>query len=321
MMGGMSERAVPPSVAALPEGPPGVTWRPIAAADLPAVLALAAAIGRRDDPGNPPGRPELEQQLSAVDPGRHTAAAVVDGRLVAYGIVFAAGTAVRLPGGVVPDARGTGIGRRLLAWQIDTARAGLAGEPLPISVRRPATADATARLLARFGFRPERVFLHLRRPASPVVRSPLPAGLRMVPFDAAYDEPLRRAKNVAFEQHWRSRPESPDAWARHQLGAWLRRDLSRLALAEDGTVAGFVVAWDEGTAEEVYLSLVGTDPAWRGRGVARSLLTEVLAASAAAGRPVAVLDVDGENPTSADRLYASIGFERVSTALIHGLVP
>jgi mycothiol synthase len=319
MMGGMSERAAMPTGVALPEGPTGVIWRRITSADLPAVHALAAAIGQQDDPRNPPGRPELEQYLSAVDPDLLTALAVVDDRLVAYGIVFPAGSAVRLPGGVLPEARGTGIGRRLLAWQIEAARSVRAAESVPISARQPVTADATAALLARFGFRPERAFLHLRRPASPVARSPLPAGLRMVPFDATYDEPLRRAKNRAFEDHWRSRPESPEAWARHQLGPWLRRDLSRLALAEDGVIAGFVVGWDEGPADELYVALVGTDPAWRGRGIARALLTHVLAASAAAGRPVAILDVDGESPTSADRLYASIGFERVSTALIHGL--
>lgn len=319
MMGDMSERAARPAGVALPEGPTGVTWRRITSADLPALHELVAAIGQRDDPGNPPGRPELEQHLSAVDPDLHSAVADVDGRLVAYGIVFPAGSAIRLPGGVAPEARGTGIGRRLLAWQIASARAVRADDSVPISARQPVTADATARLLARFGFRSERAFLHLRRPASPVARRPLPAGLRAVPFDEAYDEPLRRAKNRAFEDHWRSRPESPGAWAGHQLGPWLLRDLSRLALADDGTIAGFVVGWDEGNADEVYVALVGTDPAWRGRGIARALLTDVLAASAAAGRPVAVLDVDGESPTSADRLYASIGFERVSTALIHGL--
>jgi mycothiol synthase len=321
-MGDMSEGAAMPAGVALPEGPTAVAWRRITNADLPELHALVAAVAQRDDPGNPPGRPELEQHLAAVDPDRHTAVAVVDGRLVAYGIVFPAGSAVRLPGGVAPEARGAGIGRRLLAWQIASARAVRADDSVPISARQPVTAEATARLLARFGFRQERAFLHLRRPASPVERRPLPAGLRAVPFDAAYDEPLRQAKNRAFEGHWRSRPQSPEAWARHQLGPWLRRDLSRLALDENGAIAGFVVGWDEQTgADELYIALVGTEPAWRGRGVARALLTDVLAAAAKAGRPVAVLDVDGESPTSADRLYASIGFERVSAAVVHGLLP
>lgn len=321
MMGDMSRRAVAPIGLALPEGPARVSWRRITSGDLPALQALAAAIAQQDDPGNPPGRPELEQQLSAVDLDVATAVAVADGRLVAYGIVFAGAAAVRLPGGVLPEARGTGIGRRLLARQIEAARAIRADGAIPISARQPVGAEATARLLARFGFRPVRTFLHLRRPASPIAPRPLPPGLRAVPFDAEYDEPLRHAKNRAFEDHWRSRPDSPEVWTRHQLGPWLRRDLSRLALTEDGTIAGFAVGWDEGNVEELYIALVGTDPAWRGRGVARALLTDVLTAAAAAGRPGAALDVDGESPSSADRLYASIGFERASSALVHGLAP
>ena len=149
MMGGMSQRAAMPTGVALPEGPAGVIWRRITSADLPAVHALAAGIGQQDDPRNPPGRPELEQHLSAVDPDLHTALAVVDDRLVAYGIVFAAGSAVRLPGGVLPEARGTGIGRRLLAWQIEAARAVREADSVPISARQPVTADATCQASSR----------------------------------------------------------------------------------------------------------------------------------------------------------------------------
>ena len=85
-------------------------------------------------------------------------------------------------------------------------------------------------------------------------------------------------------------------------------------------VAGFVVSWEpEEVADETYVSLVGTDPERRGEGIARALLTEVVAASADAGRPVVTLEVDADSPTGADRLYASIGFERALEAVIHGL--
>ncbi|WP_297344020.1 GNAT family N-acetyltransferase [Amnibacterium sp.] len=312
-----------PEGAPLPTGPTGVAWRRIGRGDVDSVQEIASAIARVEEPGRPGGRVDLDQQLADVHPAR-TVLAERGGVPTAYGLVFVpgSGSAVRLPGGVRPDARGAGIGRRLLDWQIAAARAVRAEPTVPISARQPVAAEATARLLARAGFLAERTFLTLRRPGSPVRPSPLPAGLRAVRFGSEYDEPLRLAKNRAFHGHWGSRPEGADAWARHQLGPWLQRDLSRLALTDDGDIAGFVVGWDEGAAaDELYIALVGTDPDWRGRGVARALLADVLGASTAAGRPVAVLHVDGESPTSADRLYASVGFGRVSAALVHRLAP
>lgn len=306
----------------LPVGPGGLTWRRIAAGDLDAVHGLARSVAEADEPGNVPSRAEVAEQLAAVDLGRLSAVGIRDGRAVAFGLVLAVGfaDAVRLPGGVDPAARGTGIGRALLAWQVRTARAVRPAPTTPVSARQPSGADRTAALLARQGFRPVRTFLHLRRPSAPLPVATLPAELRSIPFDARFDEPLRLVKNAAFADHWRSVPETPEGWARHQLGPALRRDLSRLAVATDGRIAGFVLAHvaDEQPGE-VYVALVGTDPAWRGRGVARALITEVVGAAAERGRPVAALDVDASSPTAADRLYASIGFERASEAIIHGL--
>jgi mycothiol synthase len=317
----MAETEGAPQGVPLPAGPRGVSWRQILPEDLEAVHALLARITDVDEPGRPAARSDLEQQLGAVDPAAHTALAMRGDRAVAYGIVFPTGfAAVRLPGGVSPDARGEGIGHRLLAWQVAQARAVRRSPDIPISARQPSAAAATAALLAHAGFRPERIFLTLRRSSAPVVRSPLPSDLRSVPLTPEHDEPLRIAKNRAFADHWRSRPETPDGWAQHQLGPWLRRSLSRIAITEDGAIVGFVVTWAEAESPgEAYIALVGTDPGWRGRGVARALLTEVLAACTADGRPVATLEVDGASPTSADRLYASIGFERTSEAVVHGL--
>lgn len=312
----------PAARVSLPDGPDGIEWRRIGPDDLEGVHGLAGRIAEADGPGGPTGRTDLEQQLSAVDPARFTALALRGGRPVAYGIVFGPefAAAVRLPGGVLPEARGGGIGRRLLAWQIAQARAARTSPGTPISARQPSGATRTAALFARAGFRPDRTFLTLRRPATPVGVAPLPAGLRSVPLEPRFDEPLRLAKNTAFADHWRSRPETEDGWAHHQLGPWLRRDLCRLAIDPDGRIAGFVVAWEQdGAPDTTYVALVGTDPDRRGQGIARALLTEAVAASAAAGRPIVTLDVDGASPTGADRLYASIGFERIAEAIVHGL--
>jgi ribosomal protein S18 acetylase RimI-like enzyme len=221
---------------------------------------------------------------------------------------------------VHPDHRRTGIGRTLLAWQIADARARFPDAPM-VTLRQPGTAGVGA-LAVHAGFSAERVFLHLRRDlATPIEAAPLPAGLRAVEFTPAFDEAVRRSKNDAFSDHWNGLVDTPEQWRRRQLVPQLRRSWSRLALTEHGEVAAFVLAQRPDEGDDASLPLVGTDRAWRGRGAARALLTQALAACAAGGATGVALDVDGASPTGADRLYASLGFERVAAATVWALRP
>lgn len=65
---------------------------------------------------------------------------------------------------------------------------------------------------------------------------------------------------------------------------------------------------------ELYLSLIGSDPALRGRGLARTALRHCLQSAAAAGYGKVDLHVDSDSPTGATRLYESVGFEVISTS-------
>jgi mycothiol synthase len=62
----------------------------------------------------------------------------------------------------------------------------------------------------------------------------------------------------------------------------------------------------------LYVKVVGTRPAWRGRGLASALLVDVLAAGGAAGKVSARLNVDASNPTGAVAIYQRAGFDVVS---------
>ncbi len=61
---------------------------------------------------------------------------------------------------------------------------------------------------------------------------------------------------------------------------------------------------------EAWINTVGTRPAWRGKGVARWLMAEVLRkiADSDTGFQRTILGVDAENPTGALRLYRDLGF-------------
>ena len=93
-----------------------------------------------------------------------------------------------------------------------------------------------------------------------------------------------------------------------------RPDLSFLALASDGEVAGFVLSevntgdFDATGFSHAYINLVGTRRAHRGRGIAKALLAHTLRVCAADGLEGAVLDVDSESPTGATALYEQVGF-------------
>ena len=57
-----------------------------------------------------------------------------------------------------------------------------------------------------------------------------------------------------------------------------------------------------------WVDIIGVRPRWRGRGVARWLLTETLIRYRALGQARTVLGVDLDNPTGALGLYESVGF-------------
>lgn len=225
-------------------------------------------------------------------------------------------------GGVRPSHRRQGIGAEVLGWSLRQATeiAARFSGPLPVSVQVDATErqpDVVA-LATAHGFEPVRHFLEIARPTAEAVPAvPAPEGLDLVPWSEALDEETRLAHLEAFADHWGSEPRTPEAWTQWYTGhRGFRADLSLLALdPASGQVAGLVLCgaypqdWASGPVE-VWVTTVGTRRAWRGKGVARWVLSEVLRriADAGDGFEHAILGVDEENPTGAVRLYRALGF-------------
>ena len=69
---------------------------------------------------------------------------------------------------------------------------------------------------------------------------------------------------------------------------------------------------DETEAGEYYLDSIGVLPAFRGTGVGRALLMSACHKAFAAGHERVGLIVDFDNP-NAERLYTTLGFERIGT--------
>jgi ribosomal-protein-alanine N-acetyltransferase len=90
-----------------------------------------------------------------------------------------------------------------------------------------------------------------------------------------------------------------DDGPRRVLTAWL-----------DGRPAGYLVAKDDATMDELYVDYLGVDPAARGRGLGRSLLLDAMRWAEGRGRRRAALTVR-QDRVEALSLYLRCGFQQV----------
>jgi ribosomal protein S18 acetylase RimI-like enzyme len=88
-------------------------------------------------------------------------------------------------------------------------------------------------------------------------------------------------------------------------------DDARLVLSAwvDGVPAGYAVAKDDATMDEVYVDYLGVDPAARGRGLGRALLLHVIRWGERRGRRRAALTVR-QDRAEALSLYLQCGFKQ-----------
>lgn len=250
-------------------------------------------------------------------------------------------------GGVHPSRRGEGIGREVLAWQLARARQVLAasGKALPARIAAYAEDDDPAskhRLYLHAGFEPRRYFSDLKRPlqggAPAIPEVELTGSLRLVPFSADVDDATRLAHNDAFRDHWGSQPQTMEQWTNGRsefapewsyvvvddepdLDALLadeRTDDDTRAALQAGQPLVVAYALNSRFAADFevrgysfgYTGLLGTRRAHRGRKAAVAALAASMRAFADAGMDAAVLDVDTENPSGAQGLYASLGYTK-----------
>ena len=303
---------------------PTLRWSALTEQDTPAWSRLVHVLAEADGTDETYSPEDLAEELTEA--GVEAAAdtwGVWDGtELVAYGQLrvspaLTADGLVRadLDGGVHPARRGRGIATELFErMEPRAAEVAARRHPgAPVQLRASGGAEgADARtFLAGRGYEPVRWFTDMARPLPGA-----PAGSedgRAEPYDDAMDEELRRAHNAAFADHWGSTAQTPEAWADLVGARGNRKELWRVARDAGGHVLAYCLAgqWAEGS---LYVTLVGTRPEARGRGLARAVLLGTVAAAASAGEWGRIeLTVDSASPTRADALYASVGFAPLRT--------
>jgi mycothiol synthase len=298
------------------------TFRTYVPTDAAAVASLANDVEVHF--GGPPlfSAHDVEEWVRHVgDPALGTRLAIDDGAVVGYALVRPpadGGVEARTNGAVHPDWRGQGIGHALMTWQseqiaelLERTRSGTAWTVRGGALRGDIAAE---RLYRRFGFTPIRYWFGMEASLTPGTRGAgeYPNGIRVETAAGVDPAALHQAHQESFAHHFGFEPQDLAQWRRRTLESDLvRPDLSRIAYAGED-IAAFALCGEETTGDSVYVNVVGTRPAWRGRGIASALLVDVLAAGRAAGRSSARLNVDASNSTGAVAIYQRAGFDVIS---------
>lgn len=94
-------------------------------------------------------------------------------------------------------------------------------------------------------------------------------------------------------------------------------DLDLVAVAPDGTLAGFCVCWLAHDRQEAQIEPMGVHPAFRGRGLARALLREAFRRLRGYGATRALVEPWARD-APANRAYADAGFHVAHTIVRRG---
>ena len=280
---------------------PGLSWRRLAACDLPGLTGLYAR-ALACDGGQPFAADEWLLRRWYIE-GTEDSLAVVDGeRLVgacAWRYVDSGGERrAVIVGQVDPDERRRGIGGRLLDLALDAAGPGAAVRVETESLCSGADALYRSRGLTC-------VF------AEDVMTYSLAGGVPTAPpaGDVVFTEwsdSLAERFFAVYEAAFRDRPGFP-GWSAAEWITWIRDDDDfradwTLLASEAGRDVGFLAGENGG-----WIAQVGVVPAARRRAVASTLIIEVLRRMQADGQTEATLNVNVNNP-GAIAAYRRLGF-------------
>ena len=308
--------------------PAGTTLRPVqpdvdAAALVELVNADAAHVGN-------PIRDSIEEMMEEltggeIDVARDTLIAVLpDGS--AIGWAFAQRVTnpekprVFLFGRVHPAHQGRGIGRALLRWTKARAEEILDGHPGGTVQVQNFEGDTRARRLCESeGARAIRWFaemVHTFANTREEIASPLPAGLRVVPYAEVDTEKLRLLHNHCFADHWGSSPMTEVSWCERIEASSVRLAASEVVIDEHGTPVAYQISEEFPQDAETlgnlrWLATLGVHREHRGKGLATYLIQRHLSQARREGFEGSMLGVDSDSLTGANALYERLGYTRL----------
>ncbi len=203
---------------------------------------------------------------------------------------------------VAPEARGNGVGGRLLARAIDAADRAWSHGGHP----------AAARLAATHGWSRTRDLWVMRRAtSSPLPPLVVPDGVEIRGYDDVDADAVLEVNATAFAHHPEQGALDAAGLAERTAEAWFDPAGLLVAVDHDGTLLGF--HWTkqhDASLGEVYVVAVG--PAAQGRGLGRVLTLAGLHHLAGLGVAEVLLYVESDN-APAVHVYAGLGFTHAAS--------
>jgi mycothiol synthase len=250
------------------------------------------------------GRSDLLQWLSRVDLDADTWLLVEEGRLIACGWAQTHGDLGWAIGVVHPEAKGRGIGGRLVERSERRLRERGATRAHQVAF----AGDTRSPLLfAAHGYREVRRFYDMAieldgPPPAPVLHD----GLTIEPFDESSLREFYEALEESFQDHWEHHSTPLEEWWQEKRNA-PDFDPTLWFLIRDGSEVAAVVRNEPNRREGGMVAALGVRRPWRGRGLGRALLLHTFGEFQRRGVNRISLGVDSENPTGATQLYESVG--------------
>jgi ribosomal-protein-alanine N-acetyltransferase len=115
-------------------------------------------------------------------------------------------------------------------------------------------------------------------------------------------------ERASFQTPWSRQAFLHELERNRVAGLWVARAARRGAADATSPVVGYLCLWV--VVDEVHVTNLAVDPAWRGEGIGRCLLGTLLAHHRAGGARRAFLEVRPDNAW-ARRLYRGLGFQEV----------
>ena len=132
--------------------------------------------------------------------------------------------------------------------------------------------------------------------------------VRIEPMRAADLEAVLQIELASFHTPWTRQAFLHELERNRVAGLWVARGERSGEAGGAAPVVGYLCLW--AVADEVHVTNLAVDPAWRGEGVGRLLLGTLLARHRAIGARRAFLEVRPGN-VEARRLYERLGFREV----------